>query len=299
MDKQELIEFTKKLRGFDARKVYDQKLKKINEFFKQEGLDSCVLGLSGGIDSSLVFKLLLDASEQPESPLKRVLGCFMPIYSNGITGQNNALMHINELLDVVCISYKAFSYCKKDLTEASKAYGYAMNVHNAKNSKWLQGQIDSIVRTPALYGMAAKMQTEEFKSIVVGTTNRDEGAYIGFFGKASDGMVDLQPIADLHKSEVYAISELCGIPKSIIERKPMGDVHDAKTDEEMIGAPYWFLEAYTNLLEFDMHDRIKDLYQNEEFKIYIDNIEKIHKHNAHKYKVGSPARYIDVIERFI
>lgn len=297
MDKQALIKFTKNIRNFHAPYVYTEKLKKINQFFIEEGLDSCVLGLSGGIDSSLVYKLFLDASEQPESPLKIVVGCFMPIYSNGITGQDTALTHVNELIKV-CMHSDAFQFRMIDLSAASKAYNVAV-VRDTEDSNWLQGQIDSIVRTPALYGMAAKLQHDGFKSIVIGTTNRDEGAYIGFFGKASDGMVDLQPIGDLHKSEVYELAEMIGVPKCIIDRKPMGDVHDAKTDEEMIGAPYWFLEAYTNLLEFNMQDRIQELYLNPDFKLYIDNIEKIHRHNLHKYKVGSPARYIDVMERHV
>jgi len=295
MNKQELIKFTKNLRAFDALYVYAAKLRLINEFFTKENLNACVLGLSGGVDSSLVYKMFLDASKQPGSPLKCVMGCFMPIYSNGITGQDSALMHVGELINV-CRFSDAFQFRMIDLSEASKAYNTVV-VRDTKDSNWLQGQIDSIVRTPALYGMAAKLQHEGFKSIVIGTTNRDEGAYIGFFGKASDGMVDLQPIGDLHKSEVYALAELCGVPQSIINRKPMGDVHDAKTDEEMIGAPYEILEAYTILLELGLHDQIQNLYLNPEFKTYIDNIEKIHKHNAHKYKVGSPARYIDVMER--
>ena len=53
-----------------------------------------------------------------------------------------------------------------------------------------------------------------------GTTNRDEGAYLGFFGKASDGMVDLQPISDLHKSEVRALATRLGVPAEIVEAAP-------------------------------------------------------------------------------
>jgi NAD+ synthase (glutamine-hydrolysing) len=48
-----------------------------------------------------------------------------------------------------------------------------------------------VIRTPALYGAAALLQTHGYRSVVVGTTNRDEGSYLGFFGKASGGMVDL------------------------------------------------------------------------------------------------------------
>src|SRR5690606_27646773 len=119
-----------------------------------------------------------------------------------------------------------------------------------EQNNWDEGQLASIVRTPCLYYNAAILQSQGFKSIVVGTTNRDEGSYIGFFGKASDAMVDLQPIADIHKSEVYEVAKLLNIPQEIIDAKPRGDVYDGRCDEEMIGAPYWFLEMYLLMKQY-------------------------------------------------
>jgi NAD+ synthetase len=276
---EELKTFCKQLRNFDKIKVYFSKLIKINNFFKEEKLDSAVVGLSGGIDSSLVYKLLIDASKFPTSPIKRVEGVFMPIDALGITGQHKAEIYVHELIN----SIEGTTFIKKDLSKVAKEYYNVLGT----NDPWTCGQIASIVRTPALYGIAAKLQHEGYKSIVVGTTNRDEGAYIGFFGKASDGMVDLQPIADLHKSEVYDLAELCGIPECIINRPPEGDVWDGRIDEEMFGAPYWFLEMYQILIENDARYLVG----------MCANIEIQHMKNKHKYKVGSPSRYIDVMKR--
>ena len=109
-----------------------------------------------------------------------------------------------------------------------------------------------------------------------GTTNRDEGAYIGFFGKASDGMVDLQPIADIHKSEVYAIAKILNIPEYIINASPKGDVWNNKLDVEMIGAPYDIVEVFILLLNMGIQPTsiiIKDVDENNLYQQYVQNIE--------------------------
>lgn len=292
----QLKQLCKDLRGFNFDKVYKAKIKAINDFFIEEGLDSVVVGLSGGIDSSVVLKLLLDASASFNSPIKKVMGAFMPINNSpGITGQAEAEAHVDLLNKGLYCYSRVYIYKLIDLSFAAVSYHLSMDAKDP----WVCGQIDSIVRTPALYGLAAKLQKDGYKSIVAGTTNRDEGAYIGFFGKASDGMVDLQPIADLHKSEVIEFAKYLHVPKCIIDRKPMGDVHDAKVDEDMFGAPYWFLEMYEILLENNATYLINYLTDCDEAKKWALNIEIQHQKNAHKYKVGSPARYVDVIKRTI
>lgn len=292
-----LKQMCKDLRGFNLKEVVEKKLKAINDFFKENELDSCVLGLSGGADSTLALLLLLEASNIHGSPIKLVQGCFMPIYSPGITSQDEAEAFVKEL-NLICQynnKYHAYKYEKLDLSAASMAYRQVIGTR----TNWHIGQIDSIVRTPALYGMAAKLQTHDFNSIVVGTTNRDEGAYIGFYGKQSDGAVDLQPIADLHKSEVYAMLEYFNAPESIIDRTPQGDVHDGRVDEEMFGAPYWFLELYQILIENNATYLISRVQDCPEIEQWVMNIEVQHQKNAHKYKVGTTAHYIDVMPRLL
>lgn len=291
-----LKKYCKNLRNFCALSTIVSKTKAINKFFTDENLDCAVVGLSGGIDSSLVYYMLLHAASVPGSPIKRVQGLFLPIKTPGTTGQDTAKFFYNELINSVISLYPEKFYSQEiNLTKAAQAYYDEIHPY----SDWGKGQIDSIVRTPALYGYAAKLQELEYKSIVVGTTNRDEGAYIGFFGKASDGMVDLQPIADLHKSEVYTLSRILKVPQEIIDRVPEGNVWNAQIDEDMIGAPYWFLELYQILLEHKATYLISYIQDCPEAVKWALNIESCHTKNLHKYKVGSPARYIDVLQRII
>lgn len=293
-----LIAYTKHLRNFNVNTALQLKIDAINKFYTDENLDTAIIGLSGGVDSALVYYLFLEAANRPGSPIKKVVGIFMPINTKGITGQDVAQDCVDQLIKNMPDKYKndKQEYFNHDLTNVVDAYYNQLHF----STEWVSGQLACIARTPVLYGMAAEYQIKGYKSIVVGTTNRDEGCYIGFYGKASDGMVDLQPIGDFHKSEVYQLAYLLNVPQEIMERKPMGDVWDSKVDEEMFGAPYHILEMWILVMENKLTTLVENLIvipAHFELKQWIENLKSAHAKNLHKYKVGSPARYIDVMPR--
>lgn len=281
-------------RGFNVETYVTEKIKAINDFFSDQELDSAVIGISGGIDSAVTLFLLDRASKVNGSPLKKILPLSLPIRNvSGVTGQSDASKWALIVMDE--LDYKL----KEINLEAP--YEAILNstpyIGNDEKRAWAEGQMASILRTPILYYHAAMLQTEGYKSIVVGTTNRDEGSYIGFFGKASDAMVDLQPIADIHKSEVYQVAKYLNIPDYIIDRKPKGDVWDGRDDEQMIGATYDEIELFLLLKEYSSFDYDTQNLVNT-YEPFI-NIEKLHQINEHKYAVGNPAHFIDVMPRKI
>lgn len=308
------------MRKFDAQSYLDKKTAAINEFFTNAGLNSVVVGISGGVDSAVALLLFYHAAMEPGSPIQKIRALKMPIYGNGVTGQDTTidkahlLMAITNDMSVINAShgFNPVEWRHCDLTMAyEEMIVQAVPIGHEDPNAWSNGQMASVLRTPMFYYQAALLQQDGYKSVVSGTTNRDEGSYIGFFGKGSDGMVDIQPIADLHKSEVYKLAELLGVPKAITGDAPRGDVWDSKTDEEMIGAPYVFLQkmiehkctVYRDYKQdLDMAERIwqrwLDTRKGNE-KTWADNIEKLHNTNKHKYMVGSPAHFIDVQERCV
>lgn len=303
----ELLDTYRKMRAFNVERYCRDKVAAINKFFSTNKLDSVVFGISGGVDSAVVAMLFDLAAREPESPIKKTLGLIMPIVCNGTTGQLSAKERALDLCDVLMVAKKSesFTYSVCDLTHSFQAMVDAVRPYTA--NAWANGQMASVLRTPMLYYQAAILQQQGYRSLVSGTTNRDEGSYIGFFGKASDGMVDVQPIADIHKSEVYQVAEFLGVPNSIMEEKPRGDVWDNRNDEEMIGAPYWFLELMllkrssigfvTDPVRNKMMSEWRDHDLTEDEQMWYDNIESLHRTNAHKYKVGAPAHFIDVMQR--
>lgn len=308
---QDMLADYRKARGFNVDSYITKKVNRINKFFADNKLNAAVIGISGGVDSAVAYKLLVKASQQKDSPIKRIDAVLMPIHCEGTTGQVEAT---TRGLKVVSSDYDGikYHYFVDDLTDACEAYVNQIQMSLTPNA-WSIGQLASVVRTPHLYFRAALLQQLEYKSIVVGTTNRDEGSYIGFFGKASDAMVDLQPIADIHKSEVYQVAEKLKVPREVIDEKPRGDVWDNKVDEEMIGAPYWFLEYMLlwkskSISKVDNNryvehinwmGRVLDTEYGKQITEWHDNINAIHDKNKHKYEVGNPAHFIDVMERKI
>lgn len=286
---QQMLDTLRAKRGFDTESYLNAKVVAINEFFSSESLDSVVIGLSGGVDSSVALALFIEAARQKGSPIRKVVGIAMPIYSRGSTGQAHALTRACTMADIY-FSEPKFDFKIADLSGTCAAYEA---VTREDYDSFAVGQLLSIVRTPYLYFHAAILQSKGYRSIVSGTTNRDEGGYIGFYGKASDGMNDIQPIADIHKSEVYALAKLLGVPESIVNEKPKGDVWDGRTDFDMIGAEYDYIELHTLLKDYGQDLGVSD----PEIVHAFINIERMHSINAHKYAVGLPCRFVDVMRR--
>jgi len=114
--------------------------------------------------------------------------------------------------------------------------------------------------------------------LVAGTGNKVEDFGVGFFTKYGDGGVDLSPIADLMKSEVFAIAKEMGIVNSIQNAAPTDGLWaDGRSDEDQLGASYneleWAMKAYTKDTENIYTDRKKEVF---------DIFSRLHKANKHK-----------------
>src|SRR5690606_23956598 len=103
--------------------------------------------------------------------------------------------------------------------------------------------------------------------LVAGTGNKVEDFGVGFYTKYGDGGVDLSPIADLLKTEVYEIAEYFGINREIIEAAPTDGLWgDDRTDEDQIGASYPELEWAMQMKEegkkvSDFTGRLKEVFE--------------------------------------
>jgi NAD+ synthetase len=265
-------------RGFDVAEVASAKIGRLARWFARAQLDTAVIGASGGVDSSLVLALARAAR------IARVVALVMPIRGRGATRQAEATARGRAA--ATAVGAELWEAPLGDALAATiaalgRASGLAFDA-------WSEGQCLSVIRTPALYGAVALLRAHGHRAVVVGTTNRDEGAYLGFFGKASDGMVDVQPISDLHKSEVRALARHLGVPAEIVDAVPSGDVHDGRSDEQMIGASYDEIETVL---------RLKELGRDPQHAANHEAIERQHAANRHKYAAGHPAVHLDVFPR--
>jgi NAD+ synthase (glutamine-hydrolysing) len=291
------LERLRRWRGFDVERYVRAKVVLLNAYMRNARLDSCVIGVSGGVDSAVVLGLAARAKSQPDSPIKKIVAVMMPIFDPGATNQSAATERGQEAarafgVDPVVIDISPGHHALKTAVDgALKTTG----------EDWASGQLVSYARTPALYYITSLLTQQGHAGILLGTTNRDEGGYLGFIGKASDAMVDVQAISDLHKSEVYAVAAALGVPAAVLNAMPTGDMCDARPDEEVFGAPYDFVELY--LLYKDLiGDGERNAVQRgwsaearEQFDFCAHNLEELHRYNWHKYLGRSPAVHLDVL----
>jgi NAD+ synthase (glutamine-hydrolysing) len=289
------------IRRFDEIDYIENKSKALNNYMAGFNLSSCIVAISGGVDSAVVLSLVHYASRKQGSPIKRIVALSLPMKGNDcVTGQSDAVRLATELCEEMGIELKIVDVDlphKMIDDSISKSLGI-------KGGKWAQAQLVSYVRTPILYYCATLLAQESEGAIIVGTTNKDEGLYLGYFGKASDGMVDLQLISDLHKSEVMRLALFFGVPNEIINRFPTGDLHDGRVDEEIFGAPYDFVEFYLYYIGLKKEERelILRRFSDEariQFLLLMENLENLHHYNRHKYIGGSSAVHLDLESCFV
>ncbi len=289
-------------RGFDTHTYIEAKCILLNKYMRDFNLKSCVVGVSGGIDSAITLGLVHKAAKFKNSPIKKIFPILLPVFSpDGATNQQETIIRGEEVAKTFNIKP-----VKIDLTQSHRSIKNAVDENIGEKGKgWASGQLVSYVRTPALYYVTSLLAQKNIPGVICGTTNKDEGAYLGYFGKASDGMVDLQLISDIHKSEVYKVAKSLGVPKSVLEVTPSGDMFDGRVDEDVFGTPYDFVELYMLYLSIKDEREKEKLFKSwdskakKQFTTLKKRLERMHNYNKHKYLGKSPAVHLDVYESSI
>lgn len=287
-------------RAFDPAVYVKQKTEAILDFMLKHNLMDVVVGVSGGIDSAVVYALLCEAAKL-EPVFFSVHPVFIPIKSSiGTTGQDDAAEKVsllkvdslvsNSIQHITGIGEISNTIMQQINGSLNIPYGMPDGQHS-HNPEFVKGQLDYNLRPAILYAVVAHIQSNFGFPVLCGTINRDEGSYIGYFGKKTD-TCDIQIIGDLHKSEVYQVAKYLGIHEDIINAAPAGGLYTGNTDEQEIGAPYDFIEVYPYLKSNNMTVLLDD-----ESKTYMYRLEDRHARNSHKYLRPLDCTFIDVIER--
>jgi NAD+ synthetase len=280
---------------FDVVRYVNEKAHHLNSYFSCSGLSAAVVAVSGGADSAAVLALVHHAMQQPDSPIRRIVPVLLPVHDpDAATNQDIATLRGQELCHTL-----GLTPCVIDLTKAhSTTKALVDSAANCRGQAWASGQLVAYQRTPALYYLTALLSEQGTPAVLIGTTNYDEGAYLGYFGKASDGLVDLQLISDLHKSQVYAVAEYLAVPSSILTAVPTGDMFDGRTDEEVFGTSYDFVELFLRAKRDGIEvGRLLTALDAESqccFHANARSLEDLHRYNAHKYIGRSPAVHLDL-----
>ena len=196
----------------------------IANYADSNGISTLVIGVSGGIDSAETSTL------SAKTGLTTIV-LNMPIHQDR---KQNELS--NKHISWLESNFDNVEGRLVDLTGTYDSFTDEMNEHDLSSLSLANSR--ARLRMTTLYAIAGSTG-----GIVVGTGNKVEDFGVGFFTKYGDGGVDISPIADLMKSEVYEIAKALDIVEEIQQAAPTDGLwDDGRTDEEQIGATYAELE---------------------------------------------------------
>ena len=208
----------------DYQELKERIVKWIKDYADENKIQSLVVGVSGGIDSAVVSTLCAETG-LPTFPLG------MPIHQDS---DQESLSDIH--LAWLEKKYKNVKTLKFNLTKVFEKFKEALEDYSNDNLALANSR--SRIRMITLYQIAGK-----YNGIVVGTGNKVEDYGVGFYTKYGDGGVDIAPIADIYKTEVWELGRHLGVNEKIIEASPTDGLWDDKrTDEDQLGASYAQLE---------------------------------------------------------
>jgi len=241
--------------------------KVLTAFLREEagkfGIKGAVLGLSGGIDSALVLELAA-RSLGPEN----VLAVAMPYQtSNPISLElaEKAAKSAGTPIEVV------------DISKMADAHIQAAGIEDDDSpaARLRKGNIMARARMVILYDRSARDG-----SLVFGTSNKTE-LLLGYGTIHGDMASAINPIGDLYKSQVFALSRHLGVPQEIVDRPPSADLWEGQTDEEELGFSYEEVDSLLHL-QVDRRYSFDHLLEAGFQKSFIEAISKRVRNNQYK-----------------
>jgi NAD+ synthase len=240
-------------------KIIDHIVKWLESYLDQSGLNGFCIGVSGGIDSAVTSSLCAKTG-------KSVLALNMPIYQ--------AKDQVSRSCDHIAWLEKKFDTVQGVEMELSNIFdGIKANFPNSIQDGMTMANTRSRLRMLTLYAFAS-----HHKMLVAGTGNKVEDFGVGFFTKYGDGGVDISPIADLNKTQVYSLAKELGIIETILTAVPTDGLwEDNRSDESQIGATYQELEWAMHYLGSPLKKQL-----NKRQETVLEIYKNFHTANKHK-----------------
>tara|TARA_Y100000590_G_scaffold257201_1_gene288884 strand:+ start:556 stop:1308 length:753 start_codon:yes stop_codon:yes gene_type:complete len=234
-----------------------QIVKWIKDYVLKNHLSCLIIGVSGGIDSAVTSTLCAMTGINTKLVI-------MPIHQNKEHTERGA-KHCNFLKS----NFNNIDIVNTDLTDVYETI--KIKVPSIFHNKLSLANTRARIRMTFLYSIAGGTN-----GIVVGTGNKIEDFGVGFFTKYGDGGVDISPIADLMKSEVYDLGKKLNIDKEIIDAPPTDGLwDDDRSDEDQLGVSYDELEWAMNYKNGELDKKKSNI---------INIYNKHRKQNLHKMK---------------
>lgn len=228
----------------------------LKDYLEKSGCKAYILGLSGGVDSSLVAALAKRAVGKDK------LFC----YSIDIDSNPQDVLDAKRVAEQLDVNLEVISLSKT-------FHSYLDELKGEDFMRLSKSNLKVRMRMCALFAYA-----QEKSGLVLGTDNWDE-RYVGYFTKYGDGAADILPIVHLTKQEVRDAAKILGLSKDLYNRVPSAGLFEGQTDEKEMGVLYDDLDSY--LLGKEV---------NEEAKKRIEHLHKISEHKRVEIPTPKPPK---------
>lgn len=247
------------MRGINLHEETDRISDFIRLQLRKAGLENLVIGLSGGIDSSLAAALSVEAVGAD-----KVFGVMLPYRTS----------HPDSLADAITVAHHlGIRYRVVDISPMVDAW---FDNNEPEADPLRRGNRKARERMCVLFDLSAK-----HRALVVGTGNKSE-LMVGYVTQHGDGACAFEPIGHLYKTEVREMARLMGLPGVVIDKAPTADLWDGQTDEDEMGITYDRLDQILYRIVDQQHshpedfgftadevDRVRRMIARSEFKRHL------------------------------
>lgn len=253
-------------RNLDYQVVSEKLVSQLKEYLKNSWQKWFVVGVSGWVDSALVSTLCALTGE-------KTIVMDLPIHQ-----RPDEVSRASKNMDWLQENYPNIERYSIDLTETFETFKKALPEISDETVRYMAYvNSRSRLRAVTLYAI-----WNEKNVIVAGTGNKVEDYGIWFFTKYGDGAVDISPIGNLYKSEVYEMARYLWVNQDILSARPTDGLHPTgATDEDQIGCTYDELEWA--MVEYDAGKRATDFSGRDQY--VMDIYARRHEINAHKMEM--------------
>ncbi|WP_407420874.1 NAD+ synthase [Methanobrevibacter sp.] len=246
----------------DVEKTKNDIVEFVQNKVSEANADGLVVGLSGGIDSTVAAFLACEAVGK-----ENVFGVVLP----STTTPTEDKLHGTAIAQLLGINYKEMAI--------DSILNEFLSVTQLEDDIKAIGNLKARIRMSIIYFYANSKNY-----LVSGTGNKSEIS-IGYFTKHGDGACDIEPIGDLYKTDVFELAKYLGVPQEIIDKPPRAGLWNNQTDEDEIGMTYELLDKILYRFiekEIDAKSIADELdIEVDEVNDIIDRVER----NNHKTKV--------------